>query len=551
MKILATALATYCLFQASVATRPESLSHRDHQRENHSGRNLQGGEDVLINCGGGEYTDTQGRVWQADNMFSGGKGRKNTADDIIDTADDTLYHFERTGEFNYTIPLPGGNYEVKLHMAEIYFNDTGMRVFDIDVEGIPLSDVDIVQLGGGVARKALTLDVTALVEDGFLNINFLNHVPKINIPKISAIEISPVAPPVKWSGNSSLPIVAVASANLADGRILSWSAAGKYDYRRAYVGIGKTWTSIFDPDTMESTEALIVDTQHDMFCPGTTVMSDGRVMITGGKNSEATTIYDPFANSWTRDADMNIKRGYHSNTMLGDGSVFTLGGSWSGGPEQNTGNRNGEIYTKDGGWDTLDGILLDDNSTLLTDDIDGVYRSDNHMWLFTAPNGKVFHAGPAKQMHWIDTTGEGGVTDSLYRSPDSMCGNAVMFDIGRILTLGGALNYRKGDAHSHAHVIDVNAGEGAETVKQVADMSFARVMQNSVVLPSGEVVVIGGQSEVELFSDAFAVLAAEIWDPATESFTTLADMKVPRNYHSVAILMKDGCIFVSGGGLCG
>jgi len=47
-------------------------------------------EDVFINCGGAAYTDTQGRVWQADNSFNGGNVYTNTADDIIDTTDDTV-----------------------------------------------------------------------------------------------------------------------------------------------------------------------------------------------------------------------------------------------------------------------------------------------------------------------------------------------------------------------------------------------------------------------------------------------------------------------------
>jgi galactose oxidase len=46
-------------------------------------------------------------------------------------------------------------------------------------------------------------------------------------------------------------------------------------------------------------------------------------------------------------------------------------------------------------------------------------------------------------------------------------------------------------------------------------------------------------------------LCAEIWDPATEKFTVLAKMAVPRTYHSVALLMRDGRVFVAGGGLCG
>ena len=44
---------------------------------------------------------------------------------------------------------------------------------------------------------------------------------------------------------------------------------------------------------------------------------------------------------------------------------------------------------------------------------------------------------------------------------------------------------------------------------------------------------------------------AEIWDPETEEFTTLAAMAVPRTYHSVALLLPDGRVFSGGGGLCG
>ena len=38
---------------------------------------------------------------------------------------------------------------------------------------------------------------------------------------------------------------------------------------------------------------------------------------------------------------MNIPRGYNASTLLADGSVLTLGGSWSGG----VGGKHGEIWT--------------------------------------------------------------------------------------------------------------------------------------------------------------------------------------------------------------
>jgi hypothetical protein len=63
-----------------------------------------------------------------------------------------------------------------------YFTSVGKRVFGIDVEGTSLSNVDLVELGGGVARKAFTLDVATEVTDGFLNISFLLNDPVIDQP---------------------------------------------------------------------------------------------------------------------------------------------------------------------------------------------------------------------------------------------------------------------------------------------------------------------------------------------------------------------------------
>jgi galactose oxidase len=163
---------------------------------------------------------------------------------------------------------------------------------------------------------------------------------------------------------------------------------------------------------------------------------------------------------------------------------------------------------------------------------------------------QVFHAGPSKQMHWITTAGNGSIVASIRRGDDedAMNGNAVMYDIGKILTIGGAQNYDSGAASNRAYMIDINGSEA--TVKRTDDMQFARALVNSVVLPNGEVVVIGGQTAVKLFSDDNHVLEAEIWSPRTETFRTLTPMRVPRTYHSVALLMKDGRVWTAGTNHC-
>src|SRR5262249_7357432 len=53
------------------------------------------------------------------------------------------------------------------------------------------------------------------------------------------------------------------------------------------------------------------------------------------------------------------------------------------------------------------------------------------------------------------------------------------------------------------------------------------------------------------FSDVTAIMMPELWDPQSETFTRLAPMKTPRTYHSAALLLLDGRVYVGGGGLCG
>ena len=74
-----------------------------------------------------------------------------------------------------------------------------------------------------------------------------------------------------------------------------------------------------------------------------------------------------------------------------------------------------------------------------------IYRGDNHGWLFGWKNGYVFQAGPANAMNWYGTSDDGSQSGAGTRAddPDSMCGNAVLYDAvaGKILTVGGAPAY--------------------------------------------------------------------------------------------------------------
>lgn len=347
-----------------------------------------------------------------------------------------------------------------------------------------------------------------------------------------------------WSAPTKLSLVPSSGAVLPNGKVLLWSANNPMSFG----GGGRTYTTTYDPVSNTASDRLVQETGHAMFCTGTTLLADGRLLVNGGSDSAATSIYDLNANSWSRGGEMNIPRGYQSNTLLQDGSVLTFGGSWSGG----TGGKHGEVWSSGSGWRTLSGMRIDSTVTA-----DGPWGGDSHYWLVPAGNGKVLHPGPGVRMHWLDTAGTGATTfignrtdPSVQGGADapSVGGNLVMYDIGRALKTGGI---HRGGSESWRNAFVIEFDKGVQ-VRKVQDMAYQRVYQNSVVLPDGRVVVIGGQTRDEGFTDNNAVMQAEIWDPTTETFTTLPNaMSVPRTYHSIAMLMPDGRVMSAGGGLCG
>lgn len=359
--------------------------------------------------------------------------------------------------------------------------------------------------------------------------------------------------PSQWTPVMALRVNAIAAANLPNGKLLIWSSHEPLSFE-GDIGAhsSQTYTSLFDPADGSSTERIVRENGADMFCPGTALLPNGSVLINGGSSSKKTNLYNPLQDSWTAAADMVIPRGYQGDTPLSNGSVLTMGGSWSGGESF----KPGEIWSAATGWVKYDGLP----STGMTgNDWRGLYRADNHMWLFAVSDGRVFHAGPSAAMHWLDTSNGGSVKPAGNRGDDAYAqnGSAVLYDVNKILKVGGAPGYERPDstpvyvdyASNAAYAIDIGAGFGAmPTVTKLAPMAYKRAYTSGVVLPDGSVVVIGGQSSPKTFLDATPMMVPEIWSPATRAFSKLQPMQVPRTYHSTAILLPDGRVFVGGGG---
>ncbi len=69
-------------------------------------------------------------------------------------------------------------------------------------------------------------------------------------------------------------------------------------------------------------------------------------------------------------------------------------------------------------------------------------------------------------------------------------------------------------------------------------MAQARVEMEATILPNGKVLVDGGSAKDE--DATTASMKAEIYDPATNSFSSAGSNAFPRLYHNVQLLLPDG-----------
>jgi chitodextrinase len=187
-----------------------------------------------INCGklDTSYTDTLGNVWSTDAYYNASNGSTGSTTVVVSgtTAPD-IYRTHRFKNRNsstplkYSLPVPNGSYEVRLHFAEVWTGATapGIRVFDVLAEGsVVLDDFDIFAEAGG-RNIAVVKAIPVIVSDSELTLDFTVVVQN---PQICAIEVFPVVG--GGSGDTVAPSTPadLAAANVtATGAELSWTAS--------------------------------------------------------------------------------------------------------------------------------------------------------------------------------------------------------------------------------------------------------------------------------------------------------------------------------------
>jgi Galactose oxidase-like, Early set domain/Calx-beta domain len=323
----------------------------------------------------------------------------------------------------------------------------------------------------------------------------------------------------RWSSVPDLPFFPVHAHLLPTGKVMIWPGDE----------ISGNDPRAWDPAT--ATTSFLAKPGYDVFCAGHSFLADGRLLVTGGHIQTSvglpnSSIYDPFTNTWAQMPNMNAGRWYPTNTTLAAGDVLVVSGHIDTTVFENTLPQ--VFQTASGTWRSLTNAQI---------------GLDLYPRMHLAPNGRVINTAPSTTTRYLDTSGTGSWSVvgnhsvNVYRD----YGSSVMYDDGKILVMGGGAD----PPTNTAEVIDLNAASPAW--RSVASMAFARRQLNATILPDGQVLVTGGTSGPGFNDPTAAVFAAEMWNPATENWTTMASAQIPRLYHSTALLLPDGRILSMGG----
>jgi Domain of unknown function (DUF1929) len=331
----------------------------------------------------------------------------------------------------------------------------------------------------------------------------------------------------KWDGPYDWPVVAAHATLMPNGNVLAYDSVGNAP-TESYEQHTFTRATVWNPAS-NSHVGVNSTTGFNIFCSGVTILNDGRIFMAGGNLNSAldgidkTHIFNPSNNTWQIEGTMQAARWYPSVTTLFNQEVLISGG----------GPTTPEIRATNGGLRALGGANADIAAN----------RSVYH-WLKQAPDGRVVYLGPDPTLRYLNTSGAGSWASFTQRDGLSRTyGSHAMYAIGKVLISGG------GPRNATALVVDLNNG----SVSPTSSMNAQRIQHNLTVLPNGKVLATGGlqNSDRDLVDVNNGVFPAEHWNPADGKWTSLARMKVTRQYHSIAMLLPDGRVLSAGGGICG
>lgn len=319
-----------------------------------------------------------------------------------------------------------------------------------------------------------------------------------------------------------------AATRVADGRVL---ISGGYDY----CDVPLASAVLYDPATraFSATSDMSVGRGYQT----STLLQNGLILIAGGGKAgyagalgepflASAELFDPATGTFSATGSMSVARQDHTATVLKDGRVLIVGGD----DVREHALATAELYDPSTGTFSATGsmteargfhtaTLLDDGRVLITGGV------ANGSWHWGGVNTAELY-DPATGT--FSKTGEMEYWSAWH--------TATLLLDGRVLLTGGTGG--DGDDHS-AELFDPKT----DTFSKTGMMETGRIYHTATLLADGRVLVAGGGGDYTNFK---FIAAAEIWDPATGTFSATGPMTDARTFHA-ATLLTDGRVLVTGG----
>jgi plastocyanin len=357
----------------------------------------------------------------------------------------------------------------------------------------------------------------------------------------------------QWQELPGLPEVTFMHAVLLPNtnRILYWGYGPRADQTRLWdQGTGAYTQPTNQPQALAADENIWSGAHAHLADPAGTILLHGGFHFNSNPPLDPDTerrafLFDPATSTFTAAADLHTGRFYPTTITMPDGRPMTLFGQDNASPGAPTA-ASAETFTPGGAGAWIAPKPLPFNYFY-------------YPWTFLLPGGDLFIAGPQKPARRFDPAANPVIDNPALQynqlaSPQrgvNMDGTAVLLPLKpphyepRVFVAGGTINgaaWTAGEAGAlkTAEWIDLSAA--APAWQALPTMNVARDKVNSVLLPDGRVLIVGG------FETPPDGGPAEIFDPQDpgSGFLLGPNMKHPRGYHSAAILLPDGSVIVGG-----
>lgn len=346
--------------------------------------------------------------------------------------------------------------------------------------------------------------------------------------------------------DAPMPRRAIHATLLSDGRLLLIAGSGNDE---AAFNAGEFTASVWDPTMGTFTD---IPVPYDMFCVGHVTLPDGKVLLGGGtleypsassgpttfKGSPKSYYFDPEDDTFHPVNDMAGAHWYPTLTKLGNGDVWAAGGLNE--------KAEGTVLTEMFRWSTKEWLPSD--SVPQTWSFWGTYP---HMYLMD--DGRMFYSGGHTFGNGLPGTGA-----SLYnwqtaqiwdvpglRQKDlrDQAGSVLLGPAQdqKVMIVGGGNTETNVPAINLVDIIDLTQPNPAY-VPGPDLPGPGKTYVNLLNLPDRTVLAANGSRH----NRSDNVMTAAVYQPATNSWHSIASDPVGRNYHSSAILLPDGRVAILG-----